>query len=155
MKSSRRIFSPLLYLGARNKQLENVDYPHPLTGKVIDLDFKELEMRVLESYSNKYPDSIMKTLRRCFGVSEEDNSRDDEINLLSNDEVFHRLLVWEGIIGYTVAILTWINQIYGINLTQANLLREKVKKLNNSLLSDSSADLVELQFKEIKSIIGG
>lgn len=35
---------------------------------------------------------------------------------MSKQEVFDRVCNWDGLIGYSTTIKSWINQIYGINL---------------------------------------
>jgi hypothetical protein len=65
---------------------------------------------------NRYPEPIMKTLRKRLGLEAEDTSRDNLINTYSPSEAFDEMLKWEGIIGYTGIIKYWIESIYGIDI---------------------------------------
>lgn len=65
-----------------------------------------------------YPNSIMRRLRERMGLDPDDNSRDEEIELMSKREVFENILEWEGFIGYTSSIIQWINDIFDVNLDE-------------------------------------
>lgn len=71
--------------------------------------------------ANKYPEHIMKTLRKRLGLKEEDTSRDNLINTYSPSEAFDEMLKWEGIIGYTSTIKWLIQNIYGVDLDTISL----------------------------------
>lgn len=70
----------------------------------------------LENNSNKYPESIMECVRQRFGLEKYDDSRDEEINQLSQDEVLEHVCNWNGLLGYSSTIKSWIGDIYKINL---------------------------------------
>lgn len=65
---------------------------------------------------NKYPEYIMKKVRQMMNLDENDTSKDKEINSLFKQEVFERVLNWEGIIGYSHSLNSWIQDIFGIDL---------------------------------------
>lgn len=64
----------------------------------------------------KYPENIMRMVRGNHDLELDDTSRDGEIEVMSKQEVFDRVCNWDGLIGYSTTIKSWINQIYGINL---------------------------------------
>ena len=66
--------------------------------------------------SAMYPNNIMIRLRERMGLDPDDDSRDTEIKLMSKMEVFENILEWEGFIGYTHAIVQWINDIFDVDL---------------------------------------
>lgn len=68
----------------------------------------------------KYSNYIISELRSIRDLEENDNSSDDEINLLSRNEVFNELCDYEGLVGYGRKIKDWIKDIYGINLDEIN-----------------------------------
>lgn len=69
-----------------------------------------------ESVTPKYPNSIMEKVRQRLGLGPDDASRDEDINGMSQDEVFQHCLYWEGIVGYENQIKGWIKDIYGVEL---------------------------------------
>jgi ribosomal protein S27AE len=76
-----------------------------------------IDMAALEVIPNKYPDYIMRKIRQNMGLDDEyDTSRDDEINSMSANEAFSRVLEWGGICGYAHSINSWIESIYHIDL---------------------------------------
>ncbi len=64
-----------------------------------------------------YPNNIMEKVRQSIGLESWDTSRDEEINGFSHDSIFRHCLQWEGIIGYEYAILGWVKDIYGVDLS--------------------------------------
>lgn len=64
----------------------------------------------------KYPENIMRMVRGNLDLELDDTSRDGEIEVMSKQEVFDRVCNWDGLIGYSTTIKSWINQIYGIIL---------------------------------------
>lgn len=67
---------------------------------------------------NRFSIDIMRILRQRLGLDEDDTSRDAEINTYSMDSAFQEVLAWEGFFGYFGAIKGWIEDIYGVNLTE-------------------------------------
>lgn len=70
----------------------------------------------LENNPNKYPESIMECVRQRWGLEKYDDSKDDEINQLSPDEVLEHVCNWNGLLGYATTIKSWIGDIYKIDL---------------------------------------
>lgn len=68
----------------------------------------------------KYPENIMCMVRESFGLEPDDTSRDGEIDLMTNREIFEAICNYEGLIGYADTIIGWINQIYGVDLNGGN-----------------------------------
>lgn len=65
---------------------------------------------------NKYPMYIMRKVRTNLGLDADDTSQDETINSMSNDEVFGRVLEWEGIIGYNRRIMSIVEDVFGVEL---------------------------------------
>lgn len=72
----------------------------------------------LENNLNKYPESIMECVRQRWGLEKYDDSRDEEINELSPDEVLEHVCNWNGLIGYASTIKAWIGDIYKLKLVE-------------------------------------
>ena len=73
--------------------------------------------------NHNYPNYVLKVLRQKFGKSEDDTSMDEYFQTISPDEVFNEILEWEGFLGYTHKILSWIQDIYKVRLN--NQLHEQ------------------------------
>jgi hypothetical protein len=65
-----------------------------------------------------YPENILRIVRQNLNLEPTDASKDDEINAMSQSEIFNCVCEWEGIIGYSRTIRGWIKDIYGINLDE-------------------------------------
>ena len=65
----------------------------------------------------EYPTHIMDRVRQHIGLEPGDTSRDAEINAMSHDLILDHCLEWEGIIGYGHQMRSWIEDIYGVNLS--------------------------------------
>lgn len=68
----------------------------------------------IENNPNKYSENVMECVRQRFGLEKYDDSRDEEINQLSPDEVFDHVCNWNGLLGYATTIKTWIGDIYKV-----------------------------------------
>lgn len=68
------------------------------------------------SYNYDYPEKVLTILRERNGLDEDDDSRDEEWNTLTPNEVFEECLEWEGICGYATTILTFISDIFHVDL---------------------------------------
>ena len=68
----------------------------------------------IENNPNKYSENVMECVRQRFGLEKYDDSRDEEINQLSPDEVFDHVCNWNGLLGYATTIKTWIGGIYKV-----------------------------------------
>ncbi|MEX0082982.1 hypothetical protein AB2T90_11150 [Clostridium butyricum] len=74
-----------------------------------------------ENSSNKYSENIMEQLRQRLGLDDKyDTSIDREINNMSKDEVFTNLFGWNGLRGWDSTIKDWVEQVYGIKLSDEN-----------------------------------
>lgn len=68
--------------------------------------------------SNKYPEYILKYVRQNLGLDDPtDKIKDDIISNMTKDEVLERVCNWNGLINYHNTIKGWIEDIYGIDLT--------------------------------------
>ena len=76
--------------------------------------------------NHNYPDYVLKVLRQRFRKSEDDTSMDEYFQTISPDEVFNEILEWEGLLGYTHRILSWIQDIYKVRLN--NQLHEQSRQ---------------------------
>jgi len=72
----------------------------------------------LENNPNKYPESIMECVRQRWRLEKYDDSRDEEINELSPDEILEHVCNWNGLIGYASTIKSWIEDIYKLKLVE-------------------------------------
>lgn len=64
-----------------------------------------------------YPENILKFLRKREGLEPQDTSQDEELNKLSPDKVFEKIVVWNGLLGdYDTIIKEWIKDIYRVDL---------------------------------------
>ena len=68
----------------------------------------------------KYPEYIMEAVRGTLDLDEEDISSDEMINSMSKLEILDRVLQWDGIIGYKYRIISWIEDIFEVNLREVN-----------------------------------
>ena len=99
--------------------------------------------------NHNYPNYVLKVLRQRFGKSEDDTSMDEYFQTISPDEVFNEILEWEGFLGYTHRILSWIQDIYKVRLN--NQLHEQsrqefVQGLGNIFAAqDYMDDIVAMQ----------
>lgn len=69
----------------------------------------------IENNLNRYPEEIMECVRQRCGLEKFDDSKDEEINQLSPDEVFDHVCNWNGLLGYASTIKSWIRDIYNMN----------------------------------------
>lgn len=76
--------------------------------------------------NHNYPENILEVLRERNELEEDDTSMDEYFQTISPDEVFDEILEWEGIIGYTHEILSWIQDIYKVRLN--NQLHEQSRQ---------------------------
>ena len=76
--------------------------------------------------NHNYPENILEVLRERNELEEDDTSMDEYFQTISPDEVFDEILEWEGIIGYTHKILSWIQDIYKVRLN--NQLHEQSRQ---------------------------
>lgn len=65
----------------------------------------------------RYPENIMKKLRLRAGLEENDTSKDKKLESYAPNIVFKEVLNWEGLINYDYAIRSWIEDIYGVNIS--------------------------------------
>lgn len=63
---------------------------------------------------NKYYNTLLNMWKEIEGISKNDDSRNNEFNVLSKNELLELLLNNEGIYGYTEKLLDWISEIYEI-----------------------------------------
>ena len=70
----------------------------------------------IENNSNKYSEDVMECVRQRWGLEKYDDSKDEEINQLSPDEVLEHVCNWNGLLGYAYTIKSWIKDIYKLDL---------------------------------------
>ncbi len=63
-----------------------------------------------------YPEEIMENVREALGLEPDDESRDDEIRGMSKLDILDKVATWEGLIGYGGTIMSWVQDIWNINL---------------------------------------
>lgn len=59
---------------------------------------------------------VKQILRQRLGLEPTDSSRDKELEIMSNREIFDECLRWEGIIGYGDRIISMVEDIFGVTL---------------------------------------
>jgi hypothetical protein len=64
----------------------------------------------------KYPEYIVKKLRKRLGLDENDTSQDSYIEDYSKSEAFSEVLNWDGLIGWDYSIKEYVKDIYGVDL---------------------------------------
>ena len=72
--------------------------------------------KVAINSNNRYPENIMLILRQDEGLKDLDFSKDEELNQLSPNEVFEKVMVWEDMQEEMKYIKKWIKDIYNIDL---------------------------------------
>lgn len=70
----------------------------------------------IENNPKKYSEDVMECVRQRWGLEKYDNSKDEEINQLSPDEVLEHVCNWNGLLGYAYTIKSWIKDIYILDL---------------------------------------
>lgn len=80
------------------------------------MENKKVSSTELELKTKRRPEYIMKTLRKREGLDENDRSYDHELNKLSDADVLNEIATWNGFLGYGDTIISWIEDIYGIEL---------------------------------------
>lgn len=69
---------------------------------------------------NKFSEEFMEIARQSLYLEDDDTSRDNEINAMTKLEMLDTLFNWEGIINYTGTVVSWIYDLFGIDLTDMN-----------------------------------
>ena len=74
-----------------------------------------------ENNPNKYSEDVMECVRQRWGLKNYDDSKDEEINQLSPDEVLEYVCNWNGLLGYAAYMIkSWIKDIYKVDLDNMN-----------------------------------
>ena len=69
---------------------------------------------------------IINDIREYLGVEPDDTSKDEDINKMSDDEIFHRWCDWNGYINSSEKFKRVIGCIYGIDIEGRVILIGKV-----------------------------
>lgn len=64
----------------------------------------------------KYPERIMRDVRKNLRLDEMDTSRDLEIYQMDRKDILNAVCTWNGLVGYGYTIAGWIEDIYQIKL---------------------------------------
>lgn len=94
---------------------EDLFNPEKVDAVIRDLRSSEQNLSSPDN-ANKYPDSIMPTIRNNLGIDAYDTKRDDEINSMDKDELFNQLCSWNGFGSYGNTIRQWVEDIYNVQL---------------------------------------
>lgn len=98
------------------KQFDKVSELQLIAGaKDIVKKIKRYEEHI-DSNNMKYPEYIMRCVRKNLDLDEIDVSRDMEIYSMSRKEIFNSVCTWNGLIGYGNKIADWVEDIYQISL---------------------------------------
>ncbi len=81
------------------------------------LDCKWGEERRYMDMNNKFPENIMRILRKRRGLDGNDTSNDNLINTYSRSDAFAEVCTWNGLGYYDLTIKEWIKDIYGVELS--------------------------------------
>jgi len=92
--------------------VENMD----LTAEDTLIKAKEIIDRY-ENSPNKFSEGIMVQLRQRRGLDEYDTVADGEINKTNKDDVLADLFMWNGLRGWDYTVKGWIEEVYGIKLS--------------------------------------
>lgn len=84
------------------------------TNKIVE-KIKRYE-EYIDSDKMKYPESIMRDVRKNLGIDEMNTSRDLEIYQMDRKDVLNAVCTWNGLIGYGSTVIDWIEKIYQIEL---------------------------------------
>ena len=76
--------------------------------KKLDLIPSGAELRI--------PEYIRKKIRQTMDLEPDDKSKDFIFDTMTSNEAFEKVLQWEGILGYTSTIKSWIQDIYKVKL---------------------------------------
>jgi len=78
------------------------------------------KIRRYEAYIDKekmkYPERIMRDVRRNLGLNEMDTSMDLEIFQMDREDILNSVCNWNNLVGYGGLIRGWIEDIYQIKL---------------------------------------
>ena len=74
----------------------------------------------------RYPEHLVRNVRQNLGRDAEDTSGDAAILLLSRDEFFDRVCNWDGLIGYGDQIRSWVEYVYGVDLSNLDEWKKEV-----------------------------
>lgn len=96
------------------KHFQNVDFTNS-DNKIVDDLPKEYSMYLMNS-NNRYPESIIKILREDEGLNQYDFSKDEELNKLTPNEVFEKVMIWNGLYEEMYVIKEWVEGTYGLKL---------------------------------------
>jgi hypothetical protein len=64
----------------------------------------------------KYPERIMRDVRKNLGLDEMDSSEDLEIYKMDRKDVLNAVCTWNNLPGYGSTIIRWVEEIYQIKL---------------------------------------
>jgi hypothetical protein len=75
----------------------------------------------LDHFENKYEslpysNDIMRNVRQALGYEEDDDIADNEIREMSKSDILGKVLQWEGIVGYESSIISYVQEIWNVNL---------------------------------------
>lgn len=84
---------------------------------VMETDIKAIETNPITAV-DKFSHEIVEALRQRIGLEADDNSRDDEFLNLTPTEALDEWLTWNGIYGYTDAILMAVEDAFKIKLAR-------------------------------------
>lgn len=67
--------------------------------------------------TERLPKKILGDIRQSLNAkNKDDTSKDDQINMMSNNELLEHFFIWHGFIGFNDMIKNAIENIYGVKL---------------------------------------
>lgn len=108
----------------------------------------------MNEIKNNYPEYIMKKLRQRLNLEPNDTSRDEELNALSSREVFEECCNWEGLIGYSVPLLNWIQDCFHFKIESFEFgLKHFCQQEAKFRLDESGKEYEELDVERLSRIL--
>lgn len=73
--------------------------------------------KMFELEENKFPEYIMKKLRKRMGLDENDTSEDNLLSEYTSSQAFSEVLKWDGLLGgWDYEIKRYVKDIYNVDL---------------------------------------
>lgn len=83
----------------------------------------EMEKKMKKKNTEKIGNYIIRDVRENLGIGPDDTSKDDEIDIMSLNEIFNRWCEWNGFINLSGEFKRVIGNIYGIDIEGRLILK--------------------------------
>lgn len=105
--------------------------------------------------NQNYPEYILSKLREHYGLADDDTHMDQELQELSPAEAFEKVMEFEGIIGFSSLILSWIEDIYKIRLDYSVYRQSRqdfVQGLGNIFKAQDMDEVIAMRMDEYDQV---